>query len=161
MGSEMCIRDRQHLLPFDSNCSNAAGAQGSEVPDGIHFVKGFFNETLPGPVRQLSLLRLDSDIFVSIYESLDKLYPLLSHGGFVVFDDWKIPQARAAALLYRQRHGIQGPIWGSDQDNAPPFWSLDRMAFWQKGGDSTRARRRAWAMNRTLHGTMREVGAAG
>lgn len=138
---------RKHLLPFDENCSSAAGAPGAEVPDGVEFIKGFFNESLPGPVagRQLALLRLDSDIFVSIYESLDKLYPLLSHGGFVVFDDWKIPQARAAAVLYRQRHGITGRIWGSDQDNVPPFWSIDRMAFWQKGGDSWRARRVEWA----------------
>ena len=138
---------RKHLPTFDAGCASAAGLPAAEVPEGVHFLKGFFNESLPGPVKSVSLLRLDSDIFTSIYESLDKLYPLLSPGGFVVFDDWKITQARAAALLYRQRHGIKGPIWGSDQDNAPPFWSLDRIAFWQKGGDSTRAVRVARAAN--------------
>jgi len=131
---------RRNLLPFPAiagnhSCGQSGGADA--IPPDIQFVKGFFNETLPGKVKRLALLRIDSDIFSSIYETLEALYPLLSNGGFVVFDDWKIPQAQAAAVLYRKRYQINHPIWGSDSDNEPPFWSLDRMAFWQKGGDST------------------------
>ena len=45
--------------------------------------KGFFNTSLPGPVGRLSLLRCDSDIFSSTYDTLTRLYPLLSVGGYV------------------------------------------------------------------------------
>ena len=124
---------RKHLLPFQP-----AGAPPAPTAplDGVRFVKGFFNESLPGPIkaegRKLALLRVDSDIFSSIYETLERLYPLLSVGGYVVFDDWKIKQARAAAVVYRSRYGIKSKIFGSDLSHAPPFWSIDRMAFWRK-----------------------------
>ena len=124
---------REHLLPFPG-----AGAKTLSAPplDGVRFVKGFFNESLPGPIaaegRKLALLRVDSDIFTSIYETLERLYPLLSVGGYVVFDDWKIKQARAAAVVYRSKHGIRSKIFGSDLNHDPPFWTIDRMAFWRK-----------------------------
>ena len=125
----------RHLFPFPFNST-------SPVPfDGVRFVKGFFNESLPGPIagegRKIALLRIDSDIFSSIYETLERLYPLLSVGGYVVFDDWKIPQARAAAVAYRIRHGIRSKIFGSDVRHSPPFWTIDRMAFWQRRENET------------------------
>jgi hypothetical protein len=122
---------RTHLRPFPTSAAAPADAL-----DGVRFVKGFFNESLPGPIksegRKLALLRVDSDIFSSIYETLERLYPLLSIGGYVVFDDWKIKQARAAAIVYRARLGIRSPIFGSDDSHVFPFWTIDRMAFWRK-----------------------------
>lgn len=52
---------REHLLPFP------IGAPQEPAPlDGVRFVKGFFNESLPGPIlaekRKLALLRVDSDV---------------------------------------------------------------------------------------------------
>ena len=72
-------------------------------------------------------------MYASIYETLDALYPKLSVGGYVVFDDWKFLQARAAITTYRATHNISSPIWSSDMSLAPPFKSIDRMAFWRKG----------------------------
>ena len=37
--------------------------------------------------------------FVSIYQTFERLYALLSYGGFVVFDDIKFTQAQEAILL--------------------------------------------------------------
>jgi len=113
-----------HLLP--------PSAPPSGSPQGVHFLVGFFADTLPqAEVRQISLLRADSDIFASIYETLDSLYPRLSVGGYVVFDDWKLMQARASIDSYRQRHNITSPLRGRSR-GARPFDSLDRMVFWQK-----------------------------
>ena len=38
-------------------------------------------------------------MYSSIHETLVALYPRLSVGGFVVFDDWKIAQARTEASI--------------------------------------------------------------
>jgi hypothetical protein len=110
--------------------------QLGEALPGVRFLPGFFADTLPGPVRQLALLRLDSDMYSSIHESLVALYPLLSVGGFVVFDDWKLAQARAAILDYRAEFNISSPILSSNRydahDDNNPFRTLDRVAFWRK-----------------------------
>ena len=138
---------REFLMPFGA--TNAALAL-----DGVRYVQGFFNESLPGPIRtegrKLAMLRVDSDIFSSIYETLERLYPLLSVGGYVIFDDWKIPQARAAAVVYRSRNGIESPIFGSDLHHSPPFWTMDRMAFWRKGSGEGNGRISATNSNSTI-----------
>lgn len=101
--------------------------------DRVRYVPGFFNDSLPGaPVKQLALLRADSDLYSSTYETLAALYPRLSIGGFVVFDDYKLAQARAAIVAFRREKGITSPVWGSARDLEPPFQTLDRMAFWRK-----------------------------
>ena len=68
----------------------------------------------------------------SIFETLSVLYPLLSVHGYVVFDDWKFVQARAAIHAYRKKYGITSEIMSSSADGPEPFRSIDRMAFWQK-----------------------------
>ena len=100
----------------------------------MRFLRGYFSETLPGPVRQLALLRCDSDMFISIYQTLDALYPKLAVGGFVVFDDWKIPQAKMAVEAYRHKHGITTPVLGTSgrRRQTQSFDTMDPMAFWRK-----------------------------
>ena len=95
---------------------------------------------LPGPVQQLALLRADSDVFASIHQTLTALYPRLSVGGYVVFDDWKLSQAREAILAFRKTNNITSPILDtqrhrrapSTEGSARPFGTLDPMAFWLK-----------------------------
>lgn len=122
---------------------------------GVHYLPGYFRETLPtAPIERLALLRADSDLFASTFETLEHLYPKLSFGGFVVFDDWKIAQARAAILHYRRIHNISTRVLltlSSDDFKAPKrgsartpgadvraterehvFETRDRIAFWQK-----------------------------
>ena len=55
----------------------------------IHFVKGKVENTLPGEAPQaISLLRLDTDWYESTRHELVHLFPRLSRGGVVIFDDY-------------------------------------------------------------------------
>ena len=111
----------------------AAGA--SPVPPGVRLLRGFFADTLPtAPPAPLALIRADSDIYSSVYETLHHLYPRLAVGGFVVFDDYKIAEAEAAIRAYRARHGITSPLRGVNRSVIPegPFRTTDPMAFWRK-----------------------------
>lgn len=81
------------------------------LDDRITFVPGFFAETLPHLAgKQFSMMRLDSDSYDSVEESLVYLYPLLSKGGIVIIDDWHLVGCRAAVVNYRDRHGVTSPI---------------------------------------------------
>jgi hypothetical protein len=95
-------------------------------------IKGFFADTLPGPVGPIAFLRSDGDLYPSIYETLVALYPKLSVGGYVLFDDWRFVPAREAVHDFRRRYNITSTIATSDKFGPPPFVTLDRMAFWQK-----------------------------
>lgn len=55
----------------------------------IQIAKGFFSETLPALTdRRYSFIHLDVDLYESYVECLDLLYPCLTPGGVVVFDDY-------------------------------------------------------------------------
>lgn len=86
---------------------------------------GFFEDSLPGPVRSLALLRVDGDLYSSITTTLERLWPLLNVGGFVVFDDWKFEQARLAIVQFRKRWGVETPVRFANG-------TLDAMAWWRK-----------------------------
>ena len=76
--------ERNQLAAMQSECRRDSGGG---VPPGGHLLKGWFNETLPGPIERVALLRADSDLYVSLHDTLEALYPRLAPGGFVVFDD--------------------------------------------------------------------------
>lgn len=106
---------------------------------GVRYLPGFFHDTLPGPVRRLALLRADSDLFASTYETLDRLYATLSVGGWFICDDWKIAQARWAILTFRAQRNITTRIYRSllpntvpSMRNLPVFFTQDVIAFWRK-----------------------------
>lgn len=80
----------------------------------VQFIPGFFAQSLPGPVDQLSILRLDGDLYVSTMDALNALYPLLQPGGFCIIDDWNIQMAVDAVLEYRARHHIHSSMHNID-----------------------------------------------
>lgn len=88
-------------------------------------IVGYFRDALPGPIKQLSLLRIDGDMYISIYDALNRTYKHLSKNGYVVFDDWKFIQSRQAILDFRQHHNIKQRIQFYNK-------TLDRMAYWKK-----------------------------
>lgn len=92
------------------------------LDDQVDFIPGWFGETLArAPVGQLSVLRADADIFSSTIDILTALYPKLSRGGYVVFDDyWAFPDCRAAVHAYRARHRIEAEI--EKIDSVAVFW---------------------------------------
>jgi hypothetical protein len=96
------------------------------LDEQVRFIKGWFRDTLPGaPVERLAVLRMDGDLYESTMDALTALYPKVSHGGYVIVDDYNdIPACRQAVHDYWQRHGIQEEIMAID-------WS---GVFWMKQG---------------------------
>jgi O-methyltransferase len=94
------------------------------LDDGVRFLKGFFDQTLPkAPISQLAILRVDADLYQSTRDVLDNLYHKLSPGGYAIFDDyWNLPDCRRAIDEYREREQISDPVQRIDQ----------RAVFWQK-----------------------------
>jgi hypothetical protein len=76
--------------------------------------------TLAG--HRWAILRLDGDMYESTMEVLEHLYPDLSPGGYVIFDDYKIKRCREAVHDFRDAHGISEEI-------VPVDWT---GVYWQK-----------------------------
>jgi hypothetical protein len=89
----------------------------------VKFIPGWFSETLPGPVENISILRLDGDLFVSTMDALKALYPLLQPGGFCIIDDCNVAMCRKAVYEYRDANDVIEPIMNID----------GRSAYWRKG----------------------------
>jgi O-methyltransferase len=96
------------------------------LDDSVHFLKGWFEDTLPtAPIDQLALLRLDGDLYSSTIQTLDALYDRVSDGGFVVVDDYgSIPACKQATDDFRDRRGIKDEIVTID-------WA---GVYWRKSG---------------------------
>ena len=83
------------------------------LDDRVRFLVGWFKDTLPtAPVEQLSLMRLDGDMYESTIQAIEPLYPKLSPGGFCIIDDFgsHASQAGQAVHDYRDAHGITDEI---------------------------------------------------
>ena len=73
------------------------------LEEQVKILKGWFKDTLVPvvcPIQQISLLRIDGDLYSSTYEVLEYLYPKVVKGGFVIFDDYSIPDSRQAVYDY-------------------------------------------------------------
>lgn len=82
----------------------------------VIFLEGFFRDTLPtAPIDNISLLRLDGDLYESTMDSLINLYPKLSVGGFVIIDDMCIPACVKAVNDFRRDNSIASPLIRIDQ----------------------------------------------
>lgn len=91
------------------------------LDDRVHFVKGYFENTVPSfqPQKPIAFLRMDGDLYSSTKVVLDNLYPHVQNGGWVIIDDydWKPREAHAETKLcqeavdeYRRHHGINEPM---------------------------------------------------
>jgi hypothetical protein len=94
------------------------------LSDQIKFLPGWFKDTLPqAPIKKLSLIRLDGDMYESTIDGLTYLYPKLSPQGFLIVDDFEnIPACRQAVLDYRKNHQIKEKIIPIDKNGI----------YWQK-----------------------------
>lgn len=96
-------------IPLDEVKANFARF-GCE--EGVEFVPGFFEDTLPTlPKRKWSLVRLDGDTYEATWLALEALYPSLSPGGYLVVDDYSFIEACQRAVDdFRESRGITEPI---------------------------------------------------
>jgi O-methyltransferase len=92
------------------------------LDDQVHFLKGWFRDTLPGaPLGKLALMRLDGDLYESTMDALVNLYPKLSIGGYAIVDDYNnIPACKKAVGDYREKFGIHENIINVDWTAA--YW---------------------------------------
>ncbi len=96
------------------------------LDERVRFLEGWFADTLPtAPIQQLSVLRLDGDLYQSTIEALDALYPKLAVGGYVIVDDYGAWEScREAVTDYRRDHGIDDEIIPVDWTGA--YWRRTR-----------------------------------
>lgn len=88
------------------------------LTDQVKFIKGWFSETLPVlEVEKLALLRLDGDMYESTIVALENLYPKLSVGGYVIVDDYGLPNCRRAIADYREFHSIDTELISIDNSS--------------------------------------------
>jgi O-methyltransferase len=82
------------------------------LDDQVRFLKGLFQDTLAdAPIEQLSVARLDGDMYESTIVALDALYPKLSVGGYLIVDDYgAIEACRQAVDDYRRDHDVREPL---------------------------------------------------
>jgi O-methyltransferase len=93
------------------------------LDERVIFLKGWFKDTLPSAdIPAISLLRLDGDMYASTMDALHALYHKVSPGGFVIVDDYGIPEdtCRRAILDFRSQQGITSPI--EDIDGWGVYW---------------------------------------
>eukprot|EP00667_Euglena_gracilis_P011911 EG_transcript_12198 len=108
-----------HELGILNNNSLAAVRQSFHryglLSDNIQWLPGYFNETLP-PARSqwtsFAVIRLDGDLYQSVYESFVNLYPFLSPGGYAIIDDyWDWVGARLATETYMKEQGVAARLY--------------------------------------------------
>ena len=78
------------------------------VADGVEFVKGLFQQTLPqSRIGGIALLHIDGDWYESVKACLEHLYDKVTPGGWIQFDDYGYWQgARKAVDEFFQKRGI-------------------------------------------------------
>jgi len=91
------------------------------LDDQVRFLAGWFKDTLStAPIDTIAIARLDGDMYESTIQALDALYPKLSSGGFLIIDDYFIPECREAVNDYRRHHTITDPVDPIDEQSA--YW---------------------------------------
>ncbi len=92
------------------------------LDDRVRFLPGWFKDTLHNaPIEQISVLRLDGDLYESTIQALEPLYPRLSLGGYCIVDDYYAVKACEQAVTdYRAQHGITTEI--IDIDGTGAMW---------------------------------------
>lgn len=76
-------------------------------PGFLHFLKGWFQETMPkdsSQISQIAILRLDGDWYDSTRVCLEFLYDKVVPGGFVIIDNYGAYEGcRKAVAEFRQK----------------------------------------------------------
>lgn len=95
------------------------------LDENVVFIEGFVEHTLPEFKGELSLLRLDMDLYGPTLMALEYLYDKLVVGGFVIIDDYASMLCCITAVEhFRQRHNITEKINMIDHTGA--YWRKEK-----------------------------------
>ena len=114
------------------------------IDDNVHFVKGFFNDSMPllrstlPPGQKFAIMRLDGDMYQSTVDVLYTLYDRLSVGGYLIMDDWFGFPSRTACEDFFRVHNFQPDIiqiddisayWKKTQEINIQYWRYEQKKF--------------------------------
>jgi hypothetical protein len=94
------------------------------LDENVVFLEGWFKDTLPNNdnIKELSILRMDGDMYKSTMDVFESCYHKLSKGGFCIIDDWCIPDCREAV-----------EDWWKILNITPQYIDIDGSSiYWQK-----------------------------
>ena len=83
-------------------------------------IKGWFQDTVMHFHEEISVLRLDGDLYDSTMTCLMYLYPLLTKGGILIMDDWNLDGCRKAFDDYFK------------DSESPTLFLDDKLTYWVK-----------------------------
>ena len=96
----------------------------------VRIVPGWFHKSLPPQgLRSIAMLRLDGDTYNGTYEALQRLYPLVVHGGIVYVDDAGSYRGAAVAL----REYLAWPIGTRILEESVAEKPFYEAVWWRKG----------------------------
>lgn len=80
--------------------------------ENVRIVKGWLDVTMKSPgIKEIALLHIDTDWYDSVKTPLDRLYPNIVPGGFVVIDDYWFHQGcKAAVHDFIKENSLEGKI---------------------------------------------------
>jgi len=105
------------LESFKEHCFNSGVGTRNIKP-----VRGWFEETVINFQREnISILRLDGDLYNSTWVCLQHLFPKVIKGGCVIIDDWTLRGCQAACKEYFELIGYE-----------PDYKFLDGTAYFYK-----------------------------
>ena len=108
-------------LPIDTNLKGSSGVTVHDLAgvesnlkewgvwsDDVILVKGWFEDTLPlNDIGEISVLRLDGDLYSSTKICLEHLYPKVQKGGLVIIDDYELAGCYKAVNDFIEGKGIE------------------------------------------------------
>ena len=92
----------------------SSGIPEEYVDQKIRLVKGWLEDTLPGFDQPIALLHIDVDLYQSYLDVLENLYPKVSPGGIVAFDEYHDPLWVGASTAIHEFFGEDADIRESD-----------------------------------------------
>lgn len=124
-------------LPYDPGEPQWAGYDYLKVPveevvqnfknylcyENVRMVKGWFKDTLPGWVTPIAILRCDGDMYSSTMQILANLYHNVVRGGYVIIDDYNLPDCRRAVQDFCNLKHIAPQV--KDIDGMGAYWSVE------------------------------------
>lgn len=90
----------------------------------VKFLVGWFKDTLPkAPMKKLSLVRCDGDMYESTVDILTNLYDKLSVGGYIIIDDYYfINSCKEAVDDFRKINNIKDKIYDITDIRGGIYW---------------------------------------
>ena len=90
----------------------------------VEFLVGWFKDTLPdAPIKQISVLRLDGDMYESTMDALVALYDRVAPGGYVIVDDYHaVDGCKKAIHDYIAQKSLENTVDIQEIDGAGVYW---------------------------------------